>query len=448
MHTKQSSAESKKSLWGKILGLYIDRRSFSLLILGLSAGLPFALLHGSLTAWLRQEGIARATIGYISWIGIFYGVKVLWAPVVDHVRIPLIGKILGQRRSWILLSQLAIMAGLVWMVVEAPDRRKPDSLIDLTGFVIGALWVAFWSATQDIAVDAYRIEVAGEELQGIMSANYIFGYRVALSFLVGVGAFYLAEDYSWADAYLLMTACFIVPIVVLLFSPEPPPRTIQHFHGIAGYLKNAVVKPFSEFFARQPYSHALCILLFISLCRISDIIMGPMANPLYKDLGFANDEIANITKLYGFWVSILGGFIAGLLVARYSVQRLLPIAVLFLAVPNAMFMILADSGKDFLVFTLTISADNFGNAVAATVFVAYFSSLANQAYTATQYALFSSLMNLPGNILGGFSGWVVEKVGYGNFFLSTAVFCIPALILAFIIPQFLKKQKTKTLSYQ
>ncbi|MBL0339315.1 MAG: MFS transporter [Rhodospirillaceae bacterium] len=440
----QHLGSPKKSWWLRAVGLYTDRRSFALLLLGISAGMPYFLLHGSLTAWLREGGVDRAMIGYISWVGVFYGVKVLWAPLVDQIKIPLLTRFLGKRRGWILLSQIGIVSGLLLMVWGAPVfpdpiLDQPKGLGNLTYlgnmgmFILAILWVAFWSATQDIAIDAYRIEVAGEEFQGAMVSNYILGYRIAGSLVVGVGAFYLADLLSWPDAYLLMAACFLPLILVVLLSHEPQAYSTSPARGFLAHIQQAVLRPFIEFFQRQSWSSALVILGFIALCKVSDIVMGPMVNPLYKDLGFTNIEIANITKVYGFAITILGGFIAGILVARYSAKRLLLPAIILLAVPNLMFMVLADHPKDILLLASAISADNFGNGLAATILVAYFSGLANKAYTATQYALFSSLMNLPGTILGGFSGWITEQVGYSNFFLISACLALPALSLAFIL---------------
>lgn len=437
----------KKSWWLKAIGLYTDRRSFALLLLGVSAGMPYFLLHGSLTAWLREGGVSRAMIGYISGVGVFYGVKVLWAPLVDQMKIPFLTRLLGKRRSWILLSQMGIISGLLLMVWGAPVFPGPMALAhpqdpgNLTNmglgnmgvFILAVLWVAFWSATQDIAIDAYRIEVAGEEFQGALASNYILGYRIAGSLVVGVGAFYLADLLSWPDAYLAMTACFLPAILVVLLSHEPRAYLTSSAKGFVAHIHQAILKPFIEFFQRQSWGNALVVLGFIALCKVSDIFMGPMVNPLYKDLGFTNIEIANITKVYGFAVTILGGFIAGILVARYSAKRLLLPAIILLAVPNLMFMVLAGHPKDILLLAAAISADNFGNGLAATILVAYFSGLANKAYTATQYALFSSLMNLPGTILGGFSGWLTEQVGYGLFFLISACLALPAFFLAFIL---------------
>lgn len=431
--------------WRRALLLYLDRRVIALLFLGFSAGLPFLLVFSTLSAWLREAGVSRTAIGFLSWVGIAYAVKVLWAPFVDRLAIPLLTPRLGRRRSWMLIAMLAIAAGLAGMAFGDPAT-------DLTRMALFALLVAFASATQDVAIDAFRIEQGGAEIQGALAAAYQLGYRIAL-LVAGAGALYLAEFASWRAAYLMMAALTGIGIVTALLVKEPPiapgiARAARGGRG-AGFLEDkshwpaairrpvawfadAIIGPFVEFFARNG-AFALVILAFIGVFRISDITMGVMAYPFYIDLGFDKTEIANIIKIYGFAMTIAGAFIGGILVARFGTLGPLLLSAVLIAATNILFAILAGQGRDPWLLTLVISADNVSAGIAGSVFIAYLSGLTNVAYTATQYALFTSLMALPGKFMGGFSGVVVDAVGYESFFLLTAAMGVPSALLVLVL---------------
>ena len=457
----ESQAVSKPQRgWLDSFGVYLNRRVVGMLFLGFSAGLPFLLLFSTLSLWLRDAEITRTSVGFFAWVGITFSIKVLWAPVVDHLAIPGLTKALGKRRSWILVGQLGVVLGL--LVIAAINLQAVSVVSQTTGetelvspdriwvvaVALAALWIAFWSATQDVAIDAYRIEAAPDELQGGMAATYQLGYRVGL-LAAGAGALYLAEFWSWQVSYLVMAALMGVGIVTVLIVREPESsRTagslLQEEHvaafmaarshlserrrRLAGWFYGAVACPFAEFFRRNG-SFALVILVFISVYRLSDITMGVMANVFYDDIGFSKLDIANVSKTFGILVSIAGALIGGVLVARYGIMRILLLGAVLVATTNLLFAYLATQGPFIWLLTMTISADNLSAGIAGTAFIAYLSSLTNRHYTATQYALFSSLFTLFGKFVAGFSGVVVDAEGYVFFFIYASALGIPAIIL-------------------
>lgn len=435
--------------WAEALQIYRRKPVLVMMLLGFGAGLPFLLVFSTLTAWLRDVGVERTAIGFFAWIGITYSIKVFWAPVVDRLRLPLLTALLGQRRSWILAGQLGIAAGLMLMSTLNP-------LDSLAVIAFAAFIVAFSSSTQDVALDAFRIESAEETLQGAMSAAYIFGYRVAL-LAAGAGALYIAEWSNWPLAYVSMAALMGVAVLALLWADEPAhqskaqrdadelvmvdtimgrPMNMAQRARWQRWLIGAVVCPFLEFFQRNG-RFALLMLVFIALFRLSDITMGIMANPFYLDLGYSKSDIASIAKVFGFFMTIFGSALCGVLVVRYGMMKPLLAGAVLVASTNLLFAWLAFTGQQATPslswLALVISADNLSGGIASTAFVAYLSSLANKHYTATQYALFSSLMTLPGKFISGFSGWVVDGFGYTEFFIVAAMLGVPAIILVMVL---------------
>lgn len=450
--------------WRETLATYTHPRVVQLLFLGFSAGLPFLLVFSTLSAWLREFGISRTAIGFISWIGITYSFKFVWSPVVDRVPLPLLTAWLGRRRSWMLLAQSGIALGLLAM--SFCDPRK-----DLWWLVVFALVVAFCSATQDIALDAFRIEATDESLQGATAATYQLGYRIAV-LAAGAGALYIAEFGSWPVAYRAMAALGLVGILTTLSIAEPARRVaagtderegkLAEFAARLGRLPSglqpalvfvygAIVCPFVDFFVRYRW-HGLVLLAFIGLFRLSDIAMGVMANPFYIDMGFSLSQIANVTKLYGFVMSIAGALLGGALVFRVGAPRLLVPAVILIAGSNLTFAWLAWVGTpDTSILTVAISVDNLVSGMAGSIFIAFLSGLTNAAYTATQYALFSSIMTLPGKLIAGYSGWIVDSLqaslaatakfaGYAVFFVYTTALGLPALVLAVLVLHHFQKE--------
>lgn len=421
--------------WRETLLIYTNPRVIAMTFLGFSGGLPFLLVFSTLTAWLTEGNVSRSTIGFFAWIGITYSTKVLWAPVVDSIRVPFLTKILGQRRSWMLIGQIGIASGLVLMSLIGPS--------DLLTLSFCAFLVAFSSATQDVAIDAFRIESAEPEHQGAMSAAYVFGYRLAL-LVAGAGALYLAEYFSWTITYLVMASLMLVGVVTVVLVAEPD-RQADLFPlelsaiGLRRWFTGAVVGPFVDFFSRNG-KVAFIILLFISVFRLSDIAMGIMANPFYLDMGYSKTEIANVAKVFGFFMSIAGSLICGVLVVKWGLMRPLLIGAVAVALTNLLFASLSVLEPKVSYLAIVISADNISGGFAATAFIAYLSSLTNRAYTATQYALFSSLMTLPGKFISGFSGLVVDNFGYFEFFVVAAILGIPAILLVVWLSRYERTQ--------
>ncbi|HKY89845.1 MAG TPA: MFS transporter, partial [Nevskiaceae bacterium] len=403
---------------------------------------PFLLVFSTLSAWLAQVGIARGTIGLLSWVGITYSVKFFWAPVVDRVPLPLLHAWLGRRRSWMLVGQVGMAAGLAGLALHDPATQ-------LSTMVWCALLVAFSSATQDIAIDAWRIEAAARERQGAMSAAYQLGYRIAL-IVAGAGCLVLAAEHGWRIAYLAMAGLALIGVITTLAVPEPerPVAGTSHaedrvrawaernahlpraLRDAGTWFVGAVVCPFVDFFQRNGLQLGVAILCFVGLFRLTDITMGSMANPFYLSMGYTLKEVAAIAKFFGVILSIVGAFLGGIAVARYGASRALMAGGILVIVSNLGFAGLALHGESTqLGLALVISGDNLASGFAGSAFIAYLSGLTNTAYTATQYALFSSLFTLPGKLLGGASGFVSEALGWPGFFVYTSALGIPALVL-------------------
>lgn len=437
-----AQAAPARGFWDT-LRLYAQPRPLAMLFLGFSAGLPFLLVFSTLSAWLREAGIDRTTIGLLSWVGLAYSFKLLWAPVVDRMPLPLLTRLFGRRRSWMLAAQLALIAGLAVMAHGDPTTH-------LASLAFVAVCVAFASATQDIAVDAWRIESAPLSMQGTMAATYQLGYRVGI-LMATAGALWLAGEFDWRTAYLAMAALIGIGVMTTLLIPEPVPSvsrdTMQREQRVIDFLEDkahwpqplrqaggwfigAVVCPLFDFFARNGTSTSLLILAFIGTFRLTDYTMGVMANPFYLDVGYTLQEIAIVAKGYGVVASIVGVVVGGFGVARLGVLRALVVGGVLVILSNLAFATLAFMDNPRLLgLGLVVSADNFAYNFAGTAFIAYLSGLTNTAYTATQYALFSSLFSLPGKLLMGGSGFVVDSFGYPAFFLYTSALGVPALLL-------------------
>jgi PAT family beta-lactamase induction signal transducer AmpG len=436
--------------WMHAFRVYTHPRVLGMLSLGFSAGLPLLLILGTLSFWLREAGIDRSTIGHLSWIGLAYGFKWMWSPLVDRLPLPLLTQLLGRRRAWLLSSQIVIAFALAGMAFTNP-------LQNLSHMVFFALTVAFASATQDIALDAYRIEAVAPRLQGAMAATYQAGYRLAM-ILASAGVLWIAAavdpseagyDYApWRIAYLTMSACMAVGIVTTLIIREPEVpftrlisenedyarKAIAHWNLNAtmaqalAWLYGAVIAPFRDFIVRHG-REALLILALIATYRISDVVMGVMSNPFYVDMGYTKEEVATVSKVYGVIMTIVGAAAGGVLTAKIGINRTLFLGAALSAVTNLLFVWLAGRGHDVTALIFTISADNLSAGIASSAFIAYLSSLTNSAYSATQYALFSSVMLLLPKFIAGFSGEFVDAYGYASFFTCTAALGFPVLVL-------------------
>lgn len=487
--------------WLAALRVYLQPNVLSLFFLGFSAGLPLLLVFGTLSAWLARVGVSKTEIGYFSWVALAYSLKFLWAPVVDRLPVPLLTRRLGKRRSWMLMAQLGIASGL--LAISQIDPTQNLLLIALLAVV-----VAFSSATQDVVIDAYRIEIAPDDLQGAMAANYQLGYRLAM-ICAGAGALYIAGTFSWPLAYQVMALCVAVGFVTALVIREPDHQSLPAlaaindpevraavarnllavaglFVGIASlvmvlteqqllqriffavlvmgamlallgllawrgraekitaWLYPSIVLPFADFFTRNGWK-ALVILLFITLYRFSDITLGIMANPFYIDIGFSEIQIGEVTKFYGLLMTILGAYVGGLMITRWGIGKPLLLGAVTVVLTNLLFVWLARQGADYNALILTISADNFCGGLAGSASIAYASSLVNRSFSASQYAVFSSLFTLAGKFIGGFSGIVVDGYGYETFFWMASMLGLPAVALAlFLMPGIKRAEQSAT----
>ena len=496
--------------WRDTLRALLHPRVVTLLFLGFSSGLPLLLIFSSLSLWLREVGVERSVVTLFSWAALGYSFKFVWAPLVDALPLPLLGPRLGRRRSWMLFSQLLVITAIICMALQDP-MRGPYALAYMSVF---AVMLGFSAATQDIVIDAYRIESAEPRLQALMSSSYIAGYRVGM-LVAGAGVLFLASYYgsttenyhypAWRNAYLWMALAMGVGVVATLVIAEPPAgehavttppdRSVGHslqlmrlfvlsvagfvlvyaltagaagefkvflgrVLGVAvaalsveflrlllalgfsalvsksliwlGWVDTAVVtqnylQPVMDFFERYGRATAWLLLLLICVYRISDIVLGVISNVFYQDLGFTKIEIATVSKSYGLFMSIAGGFVGGALAYRHGVIRILLLGALLAAFTNLLFLALTATGNNLPMLYIVISADNLAAGLASAAFVAFLSALTNIRFTAVQYALFTSLMTLLPKALGGYAGAMVDTLGYNRFFLLTTVLGLPAL---------------------
>ena len=431
-----ASAEAPARLpWHETLKVYLEPATLRMFALGFAAGLPLLLVLGTLSFRLREAGIDRATIGYLSWVGLAYGFKWVWAPLVDRLPLPPLTTLLGRRRGWLLFAQGLVIAGLIGMAVNDPRAG-------LEPLVWCALLVAFGSATQDIALDAFRIESAESRKQAALAAAYQTGYRLAMIW-AGAGVLWVAawaemsvaeaattgyQNGAWRTAYLVMAASMAVGVLTVLFSPEPARRALPPARNAADWLRSALVEPFADFIRRYRWQAAL-ILALIAIYRISDVVMGIMANPFYVDMGFTKDEVATVSKIYGVVMTLVGAFVGGVLSMRLGVMRVLMLGAVLSAASNLLFAWLGTRGHDVTALVAVVSADNLAGGIASAAFIAYLSSLTNVSYSATQYALFSSMMLLLPKFIAGYSGVFVDAFGYQMFFVGTALLGVPVLLL-------------------
>jgi MFS transporter, PAT family, beta-lactamase induction signal transducer AmpG len=429
------------------LRIFTRPRMLSMLALGFSSGLPYMLIYSTLSAWLSQTGIRRATVGMFAWVSLAYSFKFLWSPVVDRVRLPLLTRVLGQRRSWILLAQLSIGAALFTLSLSDPK-------VNVVEVAALALWLAFSAATQDIAIDAWRIESAPVNEQGAMAAAYQFGYRVAI--LVGsAGALWIAADAGWAHSYQTMAGLVAIGLITTFAVREPeriaPPASIEAEQRVINWLKRrahwprglrqagawflgAVICPVIDFFVRYGLVLGLLMFAFISTYRLTDFTMGAMTNRFYLDLGFSLKQIAAVAKVFGTLWSFAGILVGGVVVTRLGRTRSLLLGSALVMISNFGYSVLAAHGEPSVAGLATvISLDNFAQGVHGTALIAFMSSLTSASFTATQYAVLSSLYSLPPKLLMGTSGLVVDAIGYPRFFLYTASLSIPALLLLYFL---------------
>ncbi len=492
--------------WSRAIAALIHPRAIAMLFLGFSAGLPILLIFSTLSVWLREAGVDRSTVTFFSWAALGYSFKFVWAPIIDRMPCPGLSALMGRRRSWLLVSQLCIIAAMLWISFFDPQKA-------LVMTAVGAILVGFSSATQDIVIDAYRIESAGADLQSMLSSMYIAGYRIGM-LLAGAGSLWLADWWGpqgydpnvWSRVYRVMALAMVVGVgtTLIIKEPEVESRKDSSFKGLADYLRFLIVfimaiscfvlgffwtatparvaktflvndwgwvqqlagfttetgrlgfsvllgglvawacvkihlvplghiretyvDPIADFFQRYGKT-ALAILLLVGTYRISDILMGVIANLFYLDVGYTKTQIATYTKFWGLWATLGGGFLGGILSVRYGVGRILLLGAFLAAATNLLFAYVAGQTPSEFLLLWVIVADNGSAGIAAAAFVAYLSSLTSVSFTAMQYALFSSIMTLFPKILAGYSGSMVNNVGYAWFFIGTAIIGIPVLFL-------------------
>lgn len=499
--------------WQEAFKAFSHPRVITMLFLGFSAGIPILLIFSSLSLWLREAGADRSEVTFFSWAALAYSFKFVWAPLVDYLPIPYLSRRLGRRRGWLLFAQILVILAICWMAMIDPAA----SPLNLTLMALAAIFLGFSSATQDIVIDAYRIESAGEDLQTMMSSSYIAGYRVGM-IVAGAGALLLASYFgtktdaysylAWRSTYFVMALTMFVGVVTTLVIDEPQRRhsrgnfsTVENFRfllmfcvamigfvavfffskGLAGEIRSqfsdhivyknlvgflleairlfsalgaafaigsvalrmklanrALVRenflaPLLDFFARYGLKTSVLLLTLIGFYRISDIVLGVISNVFYQDLGFSKKEIAGVVKTFGLLMTIAGGFTGGVLSVRYGVMRILFLGALLTVLTNLLFMYQAYVGDNIWILYLVISADNLSAGLASAAFVAFLSSLTNVSFTAVQYAIFSSLMTLIPKFLGGYSGTMVDAIGYSNFFLVASLMGVPVLALVWLV---------------
>ena len=410
-----SAAAKKPSVWSA----FTQPAAWTMFFFGFSSGLPFLLVAGTLAFWLKDRGIELKEITMIASAGLLYTFKFAWAPLLDHWKLPGFAR-LGRRRGWLLFAQLGVIAALVAMAAFTPER--------LPAFVLATVAVAFFGATQDIAVDAYRIEIAPESAQGALVATYSLGYRIGL-IVAGAFAAIMADHIAWPIIYTIMAACMLLPIAANLAAREPdvaPVRTQGWGHA----MQVALVDPFADFFRRYGVALALTVLAFILLFKIPEqATIGGIMSPFYIDMGFTKTQVGTITKLWGVWVGIVGVFLGGAMVARWGAWKSLGAMIVVCGACNLLYLLLIPNQGNLWVLTAVISAENLTLGMLGPPTVAFLSSLVNREHTATQYALLSSLVNLPGKVLGFFAGGIAMATGYGMYFVITVLALLPAMMI-------------------
>jgi PAT family beta-lactamase induction signal transducer AmpG len=405
-----------------------------MLFFGFSSGLPFLLVAGTLAFWLRKSGIPLADITVIASAGMTYALKFLWAPLLDHWKLPLFQR-LGRRRGWLLFAQIGVVICLLIMVWSTPA--------DLVVFIPATIGVAIFGATQDIAVDAYRIEIAPIEAQGALVATYSLGYRLGILTSFAFAAT-LADHIAWPQVYALMAAAMLIPIVATLIAREPTTREVIPRKWFAA-LEYSVVDPFVDFFRRYGLALGALTLVFILILKIPEqATIGGIMSPFYLDMGFTQTQIGVTTKIYGVFIGIVGTFLSGAAIARWGIWKPLLLAIVACGCSNLGYLVLLNHHGDMTLFAIVILIENLTLGFLGPPTVAFLSSLVNREHTATQYSLLSSLVNVTGKVLGIFAGRIVTEAGYANFFIITVLPVLPAALLGVLLWRRFNKLRADT----
>lgn len=411
--------------WLDAVKIYADKKMLAMTGFGFVSGFPLLLVGSTLTVWLQESQIPYTLIGLFSLARMPYGFKWLWSPLIDRIRLPLFGR-LGRRRGWALFIELCLLVAILLMSAINPHEHT-------AWMALMALIVAFFSASQDIVLDAYRIDSFETKEQGAGSAVFVLGYRLGMLFS-GAFALWLTDFLDWQQVYLVMALGVLVGIVTVIFSKEPEKDRRYREHDsplpfrqrLKRFLRESVIEPFKDFMTHQ---HWGLILLFILLYRLSDEYKAPMAFVFYKDMGFSNTEIAYVSKIYGMLATIFGGLVGGVYIKKFGLANALMLFGILQGVTNMVYIAQSYAGDNVYLLSLTICMDNLAAGMGTTALVAYMASLCNVAYSATQYALLSSLMSLPRDIFASTSGILADQVSWGLFFLISSLLVLPGLIL-------------------
>ncbi len=403
-----------------MLKVIFSSRMLRTLLMGFSCGLPLLLTISVLQAWMTEEGVDLAVIGLMALVGLPYTVKFLWAPFLDRFTLPF----LGRRRGWILASQIMLVLVICWLGLTSPSKNPW-----LVAFV--AFLVTFFSASQDITVDAYRREDLPDEELGLGSSLYINGYRVGMLLASG-GGLIMADHMSFSSVYMIMAACMLPGIVTTILSPEPETPA-----GTPKTMQEAVVLPMKEYFSRNG---AWWILAFIFLYKIGDTMASAMTTPFYLDIGFSKTEIGTVVKLFGFWATIAGSLVGGIMMLRLGINRSLWIFGVLQAVSTAGFAVLATIVHNIVALSGVIAFENLSGGMGTAAYVAFMASITNKKFTATQYALLSSLMGIPRVLASAPTGFFAKHMGWVSFFVMCTLIAIPGMLLLLRVAPWHKKK--------
>lgn len=412
--------------WASAIAVYTKPQVLLVFLLGIVSGLPLALTGATLTIWLTEAGISKALIGAFAVAATPYTLKFLWSPLVDQLSLPLIGR-LGRRRSWLLCSASVLVAALCAMAAINPQEQF-GLFLALTFVVTTA------SATMDIVIDAYRVERLAVEEQGAGAAVAVFGYRIGM-LISGAGALMLADQLPWASVYLLMAGILALGATIVLLQPEPMPVAPREKTSLVVWFQEAVVKPFADFTTHRGW---WVMLLFVLAFKLGDALAGVMTGPFLIELGFTKTTIAAIVKTYGLAATLFGAFLGGVLIARMQLLRALWLCGVLQMFSNLLFAVLASKGADQGWLTFVITLENLSGGMGTAAFVAYMSSLCRVEYTATQYALLSSLAAAGRTWLSAGSGVLAENMGWVGFFVFTTAAALPGLLLLLILQRYAK----------
>lgn len=425
--------------WLAAFAVYRDRRVLAIAVLGFASGLPLALTGQTLQAWLKESDVSLQSIGLFALVGVPYTLKFLWAPLVDRLPLPGLTRLFGRRRGWLILSQLLLMAAIIGLAFS-----NPAETLMLTAFC--AVAVAFMSATQDIVIDAWRVEILEERQLAAGAAAIVLGYRIGM-LVSSAGALYLADAFAWPLVYIAMAALLVIGAVTVLLVGEPAtkPRgdaerrfaeaeawlaARPHLSGatarLMAWFYASVAGPFLQFMTRKGW---VGILLFVMLFKLGDSLAGVLATSFYLDLGFTKPQIADVGKVYGFFATLIGLFLGGWLMQAVGLYRSLWVCGILQMGSNLLFAVLAMRGQDLWFLALTVGVENLAGGMGTAVLVAYLSALCDVAYTATQYALLSSLTAVARTVLSSYAGFMAGPLGWPLFFLATTLAAIPGLLL-------------------